>query len=140
MKRTHHCGQLRSSDVGTKVSLVGWIDSIRDHGGILFIDLRDREGLTQVKANPHSDDAVFNQTVHGLKDESVIAISGIVVSRDGDNVNPSLPTGEVEVDTRQVVVHNIAETPPFPIDDIKGDRVHEDLRLNTVTSIRRDKR
>ena len=140
MKRTHHCGQLRSSDVGTKVSLVGWIDSIRDHGGILFIDLRDREGLTQVKANPHSDDAVFNQTVHGLKDESVIAISGIVVSRDGDNVNPSLPTGEVEVDTRQVVVHNIAETPPFPIDDIKGDRVHEDLRLKyRYLDLRRDK-
>ena len=140
MKRTHDCGQLRSSDVGTEVSLVGWIDSIRDHGGILFIDLRDREGLTQVKANPHSDDAVFNRTVHGLKDESVIAISGTVVSRDGDNVNPSLPTGEVEVDTRQVVVHNIAETPPFPIDDIKGDRVHEDLRLKyRYLDLRRDK-
>ena len=140
MKRTHDCGQLRFSDVGTEVSLVGWIDSIRDHGGILFIDLRDREGLTQVKANPHSDDAVFNRTVHGLKDESVIAISGTVVSRDGDNVNPSLPTGEVEVDTRQVVVHNIAETPPFPIDDIKGDRVHEDLRLKyRYLDLRRDK-
>ena len=140
MKRTHHCGQLRSSDVGTEVSLAGWIDSIRDHGGILFIDLRDREGLTQVKANPHSDDAVFNQAVHGLKDESVISISGIVVSRDGDNVNPALPTGEIEVDTRQVVVHNIAETPPFPIDDIKGDRVHEDLRLKyRYLDLRRDK-
>jgi len=140
MKRTHHCGQLRASDVGTEVSLVGWIDSIRDHGGILFIDLRDREGLTQVKANPHSDDAIFNQTLHRLKDESVIAISGTVVSRDGDNVNPSLPTGEVEVDVQRILVHNIAETPPFPIDDVKGDRVQEDLRLKyRYLDLRRNK-
>ncbi len=140
MKRTHNCGQLRASDVGSEVSLVGWIDSIRDHGGILFIDLRDREGLTQIKADPHSDDAAFNQSVNGLKDESVIAVAGQVVARDGENVNPSLPTGEVEVDVSQVVVHNIAETPPFPIDDVKGDRVHEDLRLKyRYLDLRRDK-
>ena len=140
MKRTHNCGQLRASDVGSEVSLVGWIDSIRDHGGILFIDLRDREGLTQIKANPHSDDAAFNQSVNGLKDESVIAVAGQVVARDGEIINPSLPTGEVEVDVSQVVVHNIAETPPFPIDDVKGDRVHEDLRLKyRYLDLRRDK-
>lgn len=129
MKRTHHCGQLRGSDVGKSVSLIGWIDSIRDHGGILFIDLRDREGLTQVKANPHSDDSDFNATVHRLRDESVIEIKGLVEARDGDNVNDSLPTGEIEVEINEIVVHNISETPPFPIDDEKGDRVNEDLRL-----------
>lgn len=129
MKRTHHCGQLRGSDVGKLVSLIGWIDSIRDHGGILFIDLRDREGLTQVKANPNSDDSDFNANVHRLRDESVIEIKGVVEARDGDNVNATLPTGEIEVEIREVVVHNISETPPFPIDDEKGDRVNEDLRL-----------
>jgi len=140
MKRTHHCGQLRESDVGSTVSLIGWIDSIRDHGGILFIDLRDREGLTQVKANPHSDDSRFNETVHGLKDESVIEIKGLVEARDGDNVNPSLPTGGIEVEISEIVVHNISETPPFPIDDEKGDRVHEDLRLKyRYLDLRREK-
>ncbi len=129
MKRTHHCGQLRGSDVGKPVSLIGWIDSIRDHGGILFIDLRDREGLTQVKANPHSDDSNFNDAVNRLKDESVIEISGTVVARDAVNVNAALPTGEIEVDIDALVTHNISETPPFPIDDVEGDRVHEDLRL-----------
>ena len=129
MKRTHHCGQLRGNDVGKPVSLIGWIDSIRDHGGILFIDLRDREGLTQVKANPHSDDNAFNDLVRTLKDESVIEIEGVVETREGDNINSGLPTGEIEVDCTTVVVHNISETPPFPIDDEKGDKVNEDLRL-----------
>ncbi len=129
MKRTHHCGQLSGSDVGKSVSLIGWIDSIRDHGGILFIDLRDREGLTQVKANPHSDDNAFNDLVRTLKDESVIEIEGLVEAREGDNMNSGLPTGEIEVDCSIVIVHNISDTPPFPIDDEKGDKVNEDLRL-----------
>ncbi len=140
MKRTHHCGQLRGSDVGKSVSLIGWIDSIRDHGGILFIDLRDREGLTQVKANPHSDDANFNASVNRLRDESVIEISGEVVARDSENVNAGLPTGEIEVSVSSVVVHNVSDTPPFPIDDEKGDRVNEDLRLKyRYLDLRRNK-
>lgn len=129
MKRTHHCGQLRASDVGKTVSLTGWVDSIRDHGGILFIDLRDREGLTQIKANPHGDDNAFNEAVKSLKDESVIEIEGVVEARDGENVNDSLPTGSVEIDCSKLTIHNISETPPFPIDDEKGDKVNEDLRL-----------
>lgn len=129
MKRTHHCSQLRESDVGKSVSLIGWIDSIRDHGGILFIDLRDREGLTQIKANPHSDDNRFNEALRSLKDESVIEIEGIVEARDGENTNSGLPTGGIEVDCSGVIIHNISETLPFPIDDEKGDKVGEDLRL-----------
>ncbi|MCH6255956.1 aspartate--tRNA ligase [Puniceicoccaceae bacterium K14] len=130
MKRTHHCGQLRKDDVGKTVSLTGWIDSIRDHGGILFVDLRDREGLTQVKANPNSDDANFNDLVNSLKPESVIAIEGEVEARDEANSNDKLPTGAIEVQVTRLVVHNISETPPFPIDDEKGDKVNEDLRLS----------
>ena len=140
MKRTHHCSQLRKNDVGQTVSLVGWIESIRDHGGILFIDLRDREGLTQVKANPNSNDDNFNATVNRLKDESVIGISGEVEARSEENVNPDLPTGEIEVEVSEIIVHNISETPPFPIDDEKGDRVNEDLRLTyRYLDLRRNK-
>lgn len=139
MKRTHHCAQLRASDVGKTVSLIGWIDSIRDHGGILFIDLRDREGLTQVKASPRDDDN-FNNTIKHLKDESVIEITGEVEARDAENVNPKLPTGEIEVEISELIVHNISETPPFPIDDEKGDKVNEDLRLTyRYLDLRREK-
>lgn len=129
MKRTHHCGQLRKNDVGKTVSLIGWIDSIRDHGGILFIDLRDREGLTQVKATPRSDDNAFNELINSLKPESVIEITGEVEARDEANSNSNLATGEVEIETAELIVHNVSETPPFPIDDEKGDKVNEDLRL-----------
>ena len=129
MKRTHHCGQLRASDVGKSVALIGWVDSIRDHGGILFIDLRDREGLTQVKANPNSDDATFNAAIYSLRPESVAEFHGEVEARQDGTVNPKMPTGEVEVEARSVVVHNISDTPPFPIEDEKGDKVNEDLRL-----------
>jgi len=129
MKRTHHCGQLRASEVGKSVSLIGWIDSIRDHGGILFIDLRDREGLTQLKANPNGPDAAFNEAINRLRPESVAEFHGEVEARDGSTVNVKMATGEVEVQVRSVVIHNVSDTPPFPIDDAEGDKVNEDLRL-----------
>ncbi|MDQ8196733.1 aspartate--tRNA ligase [Pelagicoccus enzymogenes] len=140
MKRTHHCGQLRSSDVGKSVSLIGWVDSIRDHGGILFIDLRDREGLTQVKANPNSDDAEFNAAINKLKPESVVEFRGEVEARAEGTTNAKMPTGEIEVQVKEVVIHNISETPPFPIDDDKGDKVNEDMRLRyRYLDLRRNK-
>ncbi len=140
MKRTHHCGQLRSGDVGKSVALIGWVDSIRDHGGILFIDLRDREGLTQVKANPNSDDANFNAAINSLKPESVVEFHGEVEARAEGTTNPKMPTGEIEVQVKEVVVHNISETPPFPIDDEKGDKVNEDMRLRyRYLDLRRNK-
>ncbi|MBI3885144.1 MAG: aspartate--tRNA ligase, partial [Opitutae bacterium] len=124
MKRSHHCAQLTKSDLHATVSLAGWIDSIRDHGGIIFVDLRDREGITQVKF----DSALREQAAH-LKDESVIAITGKVELRPADMVNKNLPTGEIEVDATALVIHNISDTPPFPLDDAGGDKVNEDLRL-----------
>ena len=124
MKRTHHCAQLTKADLNQQVALAGWVDSVRDHGGIIFVDLRDRQGITQVKF----DSALRAQASH-LKDESVIGIAGKVELRPADMVNKSLPTGEVEVDATELVVHNISDTPPFPLDDAGGDRVNEDLRL-----------
>jgi len=128
MKRTHHCAQLTSTDLDTTVSLLGWVDSVRDHGGILFIDLRDRKGITQVKFDPQVNAELAAQASH-LKPESVIGVTGSVVARPAGTVNVSLPTGQIEVDATELTVHNVSETPPFPLDDIGGDKVNEDLRL-----------
>ena len=128
MKRTHHCGELRSADIGSTATLAGWIDTVRDHGGVLFVDLRDREGITQVVFNPDSSDAISG-VLHHLKPESVIAVSGEVTSRLDDALNERLTTGQIEVHAAEFEMLNPSETPPFPIDDEKGDKVNEDLRL-----------
>ena len=86
MKRTHHCAQLTSADLGASVSLLGWVDSVRDHGGIIFIDLRDRKGVTQVKFDPQDDANLGAQAAH-LKPESVIEVAGKVVARPAGTVN-----------------------------------------------------
>ena len=124
MKRTHHCAQLTRSDLNATVSLAGWVDSVRDHGGIIFVDLRDRQGVTQIKF-----DAQCRAEAAHLKDESVIGITGKVELRPADMMNKNLPTGEVEVDASELVIHNISDTPPFPLTDAGGDKVNEDLRL-----------
>jgi len=124
MQRTHHCAQLTKADLGATVALAGWVDSVRDHGGIIFVDLRDREGITQVKF-----DSALRAQAGLLKDESVIAVAGKVEPRPADMMNKNLPTGEIEVDATGLVVHNISDTPPFPLTDAGGDKVNEDLRL-----------
>jgi len=124
MKRTHHCAQLTKADLGSTVSLAGWVDSVRDHGGIIFVDLRDRQGITQVKF-----DSALREQAAQLKDESVIAVAGKVEPRPDAMMNKNLPTGEIEVDATELVVHNISDTPPFPLTDAGGDKVNEDLRL-----------
>tara|TARA_Y100000588_G_scaffold103566_1_gene112864 strand:- start:74 stop:1864 length:1791 start_codon:yes stop_codon:yes gene_type:complete len=127
MKRTHNCNQLRKPDAGCKVSLIGWIDSVRDHGGILFLDLRDREGKTQVVFDPGNEELAALGS--RLKPESVLEISGECRERTTDTVNDDLPTGAVEVAAEEAIVHNMSRTPPFPLDD-SADRVNEDLRLS----------
>ncbi|HXC01698.1 MAG TPA: aspartate--tRNA ligase [Opitutaceae bacterium] len=128
MKRTHHCAQLSKADLGASVALAGWVDSIRDHGGILFIDLRDRKGVTQVKFDPHVNQGLAAQAAQ-VKPESVISVAGKVVPRPEGTVNAALPTGEIEVDATALEILNLSETPPFPLDDAGGDKVNEDLRL-----------
>jgi aspartyl-tRNA synthetase len=128
IKRTHHCAQLNKSNLGQTVSLVGWVDSLRDHGGIIFIDLRDREGITQVKYDPQ-DHADLGALAAHLKVESVIGITGKVVVRPEGTVNTSLPTGEIEIAGDALEIFNVSDTPPFPMDDAGGDKVNEDMRL-----------
>ncbi len=114
-QRTHTCGQLRAADAGGQVVLAGWVNSYRDHGGMVFIDLRDHAGLTQVKFNPQTDPNA-HQVARALRNEDCIAVRGDVALR-GENVNPKLPTGEIEVNGREVDLLNKSATPVFEIED-----------------------
>ena len=126
MKRTHHCSELRASDQGSNVTLSGWVDSVRDHGGILFVDLRDREGRTQIVLDPSNPglEAQFSS----IKPESVISVSGRVEARFGGTANTKLATGEIEVHATDLEILNVSKTPPFPMDET-ADKVGEDLRM-----------
>ncbi|HEY5649564.1 MAG TPA: aspartate--tRNA ligase, partial [Nitrospiria bacterium] len=126
MKRTHHCGALRKRDVGETVVLMGWVHSDRDHGGLIFIDLRDREGITQVVFNPESDKAVYKQA-KTLRGEDVIAVYGKVNRRPAQTENPQLKTGDIELQVERLEILNRSKTPPFQIED--QSQVSENLRL-----------
>jgi len=133
-KRTHDCGALRASDVGKEVLLAGWVDNFRDLGGMVFIDIRDRGGITQIRFNPETDPNAHG-VARSLRSEYVIAVRGEVVHRDA-KVNPNLPTGEIEVAAHEIDLLSKSKTPPFPMDDEVD--VNEDLRLeNRVLDLRR---
>ena len=125
-RRTHHCNELTISQVGDTVTLMGWVLRRRDHGGVIFIDLRDREGLTQVVFNPEINPEVHAKA-HRLRSEWVIAVQGKVEPRPGDMANPKLATGEIEVLVDELRILNTSETPPFPLDE--DTEVSDNLRL-----------
>jgi aspartyl-tRNA synthetase len=122
--RTHNCGELRKNDVGKRVRLSGWMHSKRDHGGVLFIDLRDHYGLAQVVVYP---DKSFQDAVSRLSKETVFRFDGVVAARTPENINPRLPTGEIEVDADAFEVLGQCESLPFPV--FPEDATPEDLRL-----------
>src|ERR1700760_3727591 len=150
--RTHTCGQLRASDVGKTVRLSGWVNRRRDHGGLIFIDLRDHYGITQCVIEP--DGKVFG-VVDSARSEWVLTLTGKVVARTDDTVNKDLPTGEVELRIEEATVQGRAEELPLPVFgdmdypeetrltyrflDLRRERLHKNimLRANIVTSLRR---
>lgn len=126
MKRTHTCGELRKKDIGRKVTLMGWVHRRRDHGGLIFIDLRDRDGITQVVFNPSIDSEV-HKCAHDLKSEYVLSVEGDVNLRPEDTENPNLSTGEIEVIANRIDILNSSIPLPFIIEDDTG--VAENLRF-----------
>ncbi len=126
LKRTHHCNQLGKEDIGREVVLMGWVLRRRDHGGVIFIDLRDRQGITQVVFNPEINPDVHAKA-HGLRSEWVLAVHGRVEARPEGMTNPNLHTGEIEVLVDELRILNTSRTPPFPLDE--DVEVSENLRL-----------
>jgi aspartyl-tRNA synthetase len=125
MYRTHHCNELRKADIGREVKLAGWVAVRRDHGGVIFIDLRDREGLTQVVFRPEENAEVAKQS-HSLRTEDVIQVCGKVAPRLAGTENPKLATGDIEVLPQSLAILNRAENLPFQID---AELSNEDLEL-----------
>ena len=150
--RTHFCAELRASHVGEQVRLSGWVHRKRDHGGLLFVDLRDHYGLTQIVLDIDSD--AF-KILDRVRAESVVTITGDVVARDAATINPNLPTGEIEVRAREVAVQSSAQELPLPVFgeadypeetrlkyrylDLRRERLHHNivLRSNVISSVRR---
>jgi aspartyl-tRNA synthetase len=128
MKRTHHCGELRAAQVGRKVTLTGWVHVRRDLGGIVFIELRDRGGNTQVVFDPQHNKPSW-ELAQSLRSEFVVAVEGAVRQRPAGTENPKMATGEVEVLVHHLEILNPSETPPFQIDESGGAQAGEDLRL-----------
>ncbi len=126
MRRTHTCGELRKEHIGTTVTLCGWVDTVRDHKGVVFVDLRDRYGKTQVVFSPESGEDV-RDLGRSLRSEFVIEVTGVVESRPEGTENPKLATGDIEVRVEKCVLLNKAKTPPFVpgAPDLPG----EDIRL-----------
>jgi len=150
--RTHNCAQLRLSNVGETVRLSGWVHRKRDHGHLLFVDLRDHYGITQIVTDTES--AAF-KTLDRLRVESVVTIEGDVVARSKETVNPNLPTGEIEVRARSVTVQSAAAELPMPVFgeqdypeeirlkyrylDLRREQIHANILLRSavIASIRR---
>jgi aspartyl-tRNA synthetase len=124
--KTHYCGELNKSNVGMVVELAGWVDRRRDHGGLVFVDLRDRGGIVQVVFNPTISEAV-HKAADEMRSEYVVHVKGLVKARPEGTENPKLPTGEIEVEAQDAQILNASKTPPFYINE--DTEVDENLRL-----------
>jgi aspartyl-tRNA synthetase len=125
-QRSDYCGALRAGDAGRAVALWGWVAARRDHGGLLFVDLRDREGIVQLLFNPEKN-AAAHEIARAVRAEFYLAVKGTVVKRSAATLNAQLPTGEIEIVASEVEILNVSLPPPFPIDD--GEAIAEEVRL-----------
>ncbi|MET0378156.1 MAG: OB-fold nucleic acid binding domain-containing protein, partial [Spongiibacteraceae bacterium] len=123
--RSHYCGTLRSDHIDQAVTLCGWVDRRRDHGGVIFLDVRDREGIVQVVFDP--DVKEFFELADRVRSEYVVKIVGRVRARGGNTVNPNMATGAIEVLGKEIEILNTAATPPFQLDEHTS--VGEEVRL-----------
>jgi aspartyl-tRNA synthetase len=127
--RTHYCGTVRSEHIGTTVTLCGWVDRRRDHGGVIFLDLRDRTGLVQIVSDPQRTPDSYEKA-EGLRNEYVVKITGRVTKRPDESLNPKLPTGEIEIYADQIeLLNKVRKQLPFQVSTTENESVREDLRL-----------
>jgi aspartyl-tRNA synthetase len=127
--RTHYCGELRKEDIGETVTFYGWVDRRRDHGGVIFLDLRDRSGIVQIVSDPQRTPDSYEQA-NALRNEYVVAITGTVSQRPPESLNPRLPTGEVEIYADNIKLLNaVRKQLPFQVSTADTETVREDLRL-----------
>ena len=132
--RSHYCGEVTSKDLNSNVSICGWVHRRRDHGGIIFLDIRDIRGICQVVVNP--ENKIAFEIADNCRNEFVIKVSGIVLKRPEGTINKNMPTGEIEIEAADIKLLNKASTPVFPLDDYQ--EVNEDVRLkNRVIDLRR---
>ena len=132
--RSHYCGEVTSKDLNSNVSICGWVHRRRDHGGIIFLDIRDIRGICQVVVNP--ENKIAFEIADNCRNEFVIKVSGIVLKRPEGTINKNMPTGEIEIEAEGIKLLNKASTPSFPLDDYQ--EVNEDVRLkNRVIDLRR---
>jgi aspartyl-tRNA synthetase len=138
--RTHYCGELRAEQIGETVSLCGWVDRRRDHGGVIFLDLRDRTGLVQIVSDPERTPDSYQQA-EALRNEYVVRITGRVSKRPAESLNPRLPTGEVEIYADQIELLNaVRKQLPFQVSTAETESVREELRLKyRYLDIRRER-
>jgi len=128
MFRTHTCAELAEKNIDEKITLSGWVHSRRDHGGIIFIDLRDRHGITQITLDP-SKAGSLSEHAEKLRSEWVIKVTGIVIARPDDMVNKKIPTGSIEIDVAELEILNTSEVLPFQLNDEKAEQANEGIRL-----------
>ncbi|MCT7952533.1 aspartate--tRNA ligase [Ancylothrix sp. C2] len=127
--RTHYCGQLRQQHLGETVTLYGWVDRRRDHGGVIFLDLRDRTGIVQIVSDPQRTPE-FYHLAEKLRNEYVVQITGRVSQRPEDSLNPKLPTGEIEIYADQIeLLNTVRKQLPFQVSTAETEQVREELRL-----------
>lgn len=138
--RTYHCGELRAENIGETVTLCGWVDRRRDHGGVIFLDLRDRTGIIQIVSDPQRTPDSY-QDAEALRNEYVVKVSGRVSQRPEDSLNPRLPTGEVEIYANQIeLLNGIQKQLPFQVSTADTESVKEELRLKyRYLDLRRDR-
>lgn len=138
--RTHYCSELRSNHVGETVTLYGWVDRYRDHGGVIFLDLRDRSGLIQIVSDPQRTPDSYKDA-EALRNEYVVKVTGRVTARPADSLNPRLPTGEVEVYAESIErLNHVRKQLPFQVSTADTETVREDLRLKyRYLDLRRDR-
>ena len=133
LKRTGYCGDLNKKDVNREVTLLGWVQRRRDLGGLIFIELRDRQGIVQVVFNPEVSSGA-HEKAQSLRSEYVIAVIGTVAERPKGTANPKLRTGEIEVLAKELKILNVAKTPPFPIED-EAEVVSLSVRSTLFTNL-----